>query len=219
VSYGGDDPTHWSHLIALLVLLSGVGFTCAGSTGGHENEEGQGVAHLTAHEAWEIAAFDSSIRSKVALELLPSWPIPDSRDGGFGYWFFYYGFYGPPPAVEFQVYPPSWRVWISGTDGSVSELERIQPENAGLQVEEGEPFATHSWPESWSVDDADRKRVELLTAYAEVIAVWANREGEPPSRDAAELSRFRERFLELTPPPLLPCYSTLGRDFFGWLGL
>jgi hypothetical protein len=154
----------------------------------------------------------------VALELIASWPIPGHRDGALGYSFFYYASFGPPPAKSFKLYPPSWVAWLLAADGSVHELRHTEPKEVGLDAKRGEPFATHCWPEHWTVEEADQKRKDLLAAYDAVVDFWEQR--RRPSRSETEmLENFRRRFLEITEPPLLPCYQALGREFFQWLGI
>jgi hypothetical protein len=169
-------------------------------------------------EIWHIASFDPAIRSKVALELLASWPIPDRRGASVGFWFFYYASFGPPPAKELSLYPPSWVVWIP-PDGSISELRRVRPQEVALSVREGEPFAKYSWPPNWTIEEVDKKRNDLLLAYDRALAAWEQSSGRPSPADGQLIADFRRRFLELTPAPLLPCYRALGSAFFAWIGL
>jgi hypothetical protein len=164
-------------------------------------------------ELWRIAAFDQSIHARVAWELLASWPIPVREDADLGYRFFYYAAFGPPPAKVYKLWPPSWIVHIA-TDGTVSGLRRITPQDAGLSVAEGEPFATFSWPSSWTVEEADRKREELLKSYDAAVSAWVT--DVPASAGGKPVADFRRRFLELTQSALLPCYRTLGNAFFPW---
>jgi hypothetical protein len=168
-------------------------------------------------EIWHIASFDQSIRSKVALELLASWPIPDRQGGSVGFWFFYYASFGPPPRKEFSLYPPSWVVWIA-PDGTISQLRRLRPPEVALSVPEGESFATYAWPSSWTIEESDEKRNGLLRAYAQAVVAWELRPSGPSPADGPLLVDFRRRFLELTPSPLLPCYRALGGAFFKWIG-
>jgi hypothetical protein len=175
------------------------------------------MVKLSVAEIRQIAWFDQTIREKVAIELLASWPIPEQGKNGVGFWFFYYASFGPPPAKEFKLYPPCWRVWISQDDGAISQLERIEPKHVGLDVKERQPFATHAWPRDWTLEVADRKRAELLEAYETVLPLWQKRKGE--QADLPEVADFRKRFLELTEPPLIPCYRALGKNFFAWLGV
>lgn len=169
-------------------------------------------------EIWHIASFDQTIRSRVAIELLTSWPIPARRGTSVGFWFFYYASFGPPPRKEFSLYPPSWIVWVA-QDGSISQLRRVQPHELALEVREGEPFATYAWPPSWTIEEADKKRNDLLLAYGKAVAAWEQRPGNPSPADGQLITDFRRRFLELTPAPLLPCYRALGSAFFTWIGL
>jgi hypothetical protein len=168
---------------------------------------------------WQIASFDPSIRGKVALELVASWPIPaGQRNAQLGYWFFYYAMFGPPPAPNQKVWPPSWKVWIDAQTGEISDLMGTTAREMGLEVPDGEPFATHVWPKDWTYEDAERKRQELLAAYDAVVRLWeklpASAVGSLP-----EVVRFRELFRDLTPGALMPCYKVLGPDFFRWVGL
>jgi hypothetical protein len=167
---------------------------------------------------WEIASFDRKIRAYVALELVASWPIPGHHDGALRYSFFYYASFGPPPAKSFKLYPPSWVVWILAADGSIHQLRHIQPKQIGLDGKPDEPFATHAWPPEWTVEEADQKRKDLLAAYDRVVAFW-EAQRRPTSSDTELLADFRRRFLEITPPALLPCYQLLGREFFQWTGI
>lgn len=174
---------------------------------------------MRAAEIWRIAYFDAGIRAKVANELLASRPIPARRDGELGFWFFYHASFGPPPAPVKQLYPPSWRVFIAADDGGVAQLEIVKPDDLGLPVPERQPFATHAWPSSWTLDEANRKREELLAAYDAAVPAWEawERAGGPaPGQDADD---FRARFLELVEPPYLPCYRALGPSFFRWAGV
>ncbi len=167
-------------------------------------------------EIWRTACFDKEIRAKIALEMLCSWPAPYRREGDLGYWFFYYGAFGPPPATAFKLYPPSWIVLIAA-DGGIAEPKRIRPGDVGLAAPEAEPFASHSWPTHWSIEEADRKRDELLAAYDVVVAAWEARPKRDSPSDDKLAEDFRHRFMELTPTALLPCYRALGQGFFQWV--
>ena len=181
--------------------------------------KGAPMSLLPVRNIWETAAFDEKIREKVALELVVSWPIAAHRDGHLGYWFFYYAMFGPPPAPQQKIWPPSWRVWIDGTTGAISDLRRTTAREAGLQdIPDGTPFTAHVWPKNWTVDEVDHKRVHLLAAYDRVIATW-NRKTAASGVNLPEVEQFKVAFQEITPPLLLPCYRTLGADFFRWLGL
>lgn len=177
------------------------------------------MARPSLREIWHIASFDRTIREKVAIELLTSWPIPDYRDGQLGYWFFYYASFGPPPAKEFKLFPPGWVVWIAASDGTISGPKRVIPQEVGLFAQEGESFATHNWPESWTMEMADQKREKLLKSYDNVVSIWEGKKGDYSAAALPEVADFRKRFAELTEPPLLVCYRTLGRSFFEWIGL
>ena len=172
----------------------------------------------TTQELWKIAWFDRTIRARVALELLASWPIPVGVTEQIQFRFFYYASFGPPPAKQFKLYPPCWEAWIAA-DGTVEKLHRIQPREAGLGAEQGQPFAAHSWPTDWTLEAADQKRVDLLAAYDRVIPLWLAREPTRAAAEARVVTDCRQRFLELTEPPLVPCYQALGRDFFDWIGI
>lgn len=172
------------------------------------------MARIPAAKIWQIASFDKQIRSRVALELLCSWPAPNFRAGSLGCWFFYYASFGPPPAKEFKLYPPSWTVWILASNGSVRDLKRVQPRDVGLTVKEGEPFAAYSWPKSLTSEIADRKRGELFERYDSLLPVLEARRTKLSGSELRDVEDFRSIFLELTPQPLLPCYKILGADFF-----
>lgn len=175
---------------------------------------------LSTSKIWQIASFDRRIRSKVALELICSWPAPAMRDRVFGAWFFYYTAFGPPPAKEFNLYPPSWVAWLRFSDGSVQDLRRVSPRDVGLLAKEGEPFATFSWPKNLSYDLAEKKRAELFDSYDAVLPrFWEASGNKPTSSGKLRIQDFQGLFLELTPSPLLPCYRTLAPEFFKWTQL
>jgi hypothetical protein len=100
-------------------------------------------------------------------------------------------------------------------DGRLGRPERVEPKVLGINAPPGEPFATHAWPATWTVDQANEKRRALLTAYDAVLPLWLQR----GSASAPSVVAFRRQFLELTEPPLLPAYLKLGADFFAWLGV
>src|SRR5262245_50552114 len=86
--------------------------------------EGPTMTLRTTQELWKIAWFDRTIRARVALELLASWPIPVRVTEQIQFRFFYYASFGPPPAKQFKLYPPCWEAWIAA-DGTVEKLHRI----------------------------------------------------------------------------------------------
>jgi hypothetical protein len=177
-------------------------------------EGGKTVSSSSTAAIWDVALADKSIRAVVALELLASWPIPVRVDGGHVYSFFYYACWGPPPAKEAKLWPPAWRVQIA-PDGTPGKPENVEPKVLGIDKPPGEPFATYAWPTSGSVDEADAKRNALLAGYDAVLPIWLAR----GPADQPPVVAFRKQFLELTEPPLLPVYLTMGPDFFTWLGV
>jgi len=176
------------------------------------------VTSLPVAKIWAIASFDARIRAKVALELTASWPIPSQRRMALGFWFFYYASFGPPPALRFTLYPPSWAVWIGAVNGSIWQLRRVRPTQVGLNVREGHPLGAHQWPRDWTIEIADRKREELFESYDNILPMWVRR-AERVQGVSAQIRAFRQSFLDLTQPALLPCYRALGESFFSWVGV
>jgi hypothetical protein len=172
------------------------------------------MAKLGTEAVYQVAFTHDSIRNVVARELLVSWPIPRRLAAGHAFAFFYYASWGPPPAKSSKLYPPQWRVEILA-NGTPGKPERVEPKVIGIAAPPGEPFATHAWPATWTVNQANDKRRALLAAYDAVLPIWLQR----GSSDAASVVAFRRQFLELTEPPLLPAYLSLGADFFAWVGI
>lgn len=178
------------------------------------------MKQITVHEAHQIALFDRSIRSVVAAEPVPSWPIP-LREAGEQRKFqvFYYSLYGPPPALVFTIYPPNYVAEIAA-DGTTTAPFRVTPEQIGLHgAVRGEPFATHAWPAEWTWQIGDAKRIALDEVFEAMVRLWVRdvKASSPAASDV--VAQFRQQFLELVEPPLLPCYRALGRPFFAWAGI
>jgi hypothetical protein len=179
---------------------------------------------LPVRRIWEIAYFDPQIRARVALELRASRPIPVHEQGSdpaprLMYRFFYFAAYGPPPAPRAKLWPPSWWVWIDAETGAIRGPEERVPQDFGIDGPRDQPFADHAWPKEWTWQDADRKREELLADYDRVVPLWDAAVRAGKAQPGAGPADFRARFLELTEPPLLPCYRLLGPDFFAWVGI
>jgi hypothetical protein len=193
------------------LALSGVELACAREAC---CKGSKAMSKLGTEAIFQVASTNDSIRNVVARELLVSWPIPRRIAAEHVFAFFYYASWGPPPAKSSKLYPPQWRVEIL-EDGRPGKPERVEPKALGIDAPPAEPFATHAWPATWTVDQASEKRRALLAAYDAVLPIWLQR----GSSSAPSVVAFRRQFLELTEPPLLPVYLTLGPDFFAWVGV
>jgi hypothetical protein len=172
----------------------------------------QTMSSVSVRSLYELASTGPSIRHEVPLELSASWPIPVRSGAVADFVFFYYRLSGPPAKPSFDVFPPVMTLRISANGEAGSPLNAA-PGTLGLHVASSHVLGTHSWPTSWSQGDMDSKVAALLTAYDRVIPIWLS--GGSPAD--ARVQEFRRQFLELTESVLLPCYRTLGPDFFAWL--
>jgi hypothetical protein len=173
---------------------------------------------LTVEQVWKIGNFSARIRKEVALELLASWPIPYVLpNGSIGFLFFYYASFGPPPAEEQQLYPPSWLARIGRENGSVEALNRIEPAEVDLYVPKGVPFAVHRWSPNVTLVETEKKRVTFLKEYEQVVTIWETASFKELPIGHPVIDSFREYFLQFTEPPYFPCYRKLSPVFFSWL--
>jgi len=157
------------------------------------------------------------IRSKVAIELRNSYPIP-IRDGDNYYWrAFYFSVFFSPPATQREIYPPGWSAALSA-DGHLMNVDKLAPVDYGLVADPDQPLGTHSYVELGREDGSPIDRVEhLLAAYDPVVAAWSTNEN--PETPAARNNRavFRRWFFGLAEPFFLPVYRRIGADFFDWI--
>lgn len=178
---------------------------------------------LKTAEINDILRFDDSIRSKIALEMTASLPIPlrqavNGRNVLFAQ-SFYFGRKYYPEFEKADLYPPSWKVRVNWQTGDVIDIEEKESDYFGVGRDRFTSFATVSYRSM--ADEANERQLgtvmerldRLLELYDTVVDQWML--GSAPARGSA--NQFQSLFTSLVEPPLLPVYRKLGSDFFGWI--
>jgi hypothetical protein len=170
-------------------------------------------------QAVQLARFDKKIRSKVALELQASWPVPLRARAKLQIGFFYYARWGPPPAQVDELYPPSWWAVISSDDGALLTLERRKPGDYGLAGPPDKPFAEHAFPSSWTPVLVRQMSDEVLSLLDTLSITWLSATTTDSPGVKVKKVRFNKLFPELAAPPMLVCYRAVSPEFYEWVGL
>jgi hypothetical protein len=167
----------------------------------------------------DILQFDDRIRDEIATEMTGSWPIPVKRDNHLHCLAFYFARSGLPPRMDFDLYPPTWLVEIDWESGVILSVKETEPKEFGLPGNRFQPFAKVSYVEmnkaaaQKNLGDVIHRATALAAAYDTLLPFWMeNRKPEPRL-----VGHFIGLFQSLTEPPLLPVYTRLGSEFFGWL--
>jgi hypothetical protein len=167
--------------------------------------------------AAEIGSLDPRIRSKVAVELESSWPIPTRVGPALELRFFYYARYGPPPAEYDDLYPPSWWAAISAETGKVLRVTKGRPSEFGIAGPPDKPFARHAFPTEWTPAAVATMKEQMLHLLDDIVAAWV--QGDNRREVATMKAHFAKLFVPLAAPPLIVCYRSVSRPFYDWVGI
>lgn len=172
---------------------------------------------MSAKQIYQKFNASREIRSKIAIELRNSYPVP-VRDGDGFYWrAFYFASFGRPPSTMRDIYAPQWSAALDA-DGRLLAVRKGTPADYGLDADPDEPFGSHSYVEQGGGLGPPVERVErLLAAYDPVVSAWlAGRDPDAPGQRSVR-DTFRQWFYSLAEPFFLPVYRGIGPDFFGWV--
>ena len=174
---------------------------------------------ITVAEAHQKANVDKLIRKKVALELGSSWPIPCSLHGKPALAFFYYASFGPPPAKQDDIYPPSWLVILETQGGTIASIEKKPVEFYGLSGPGDRPIGQHACPEAWTFEDVTAKKHALFGLTEGLLSAWL----EPRPAQQPEVDKWKKDyvalFTQLVPKFQVCCYKAVSPAFYNWVRL
>jgi hypothetical protein len=121
------------------------------------------------------------------------------------------------PGVN-RLAPPNQVVWLDPRNGALMAVSAVTPQSFGQQHPPREPLGEFRLPEGMTADNYLALRERLFQLYDLLHPVWV--EGLPKGDRApwqANAREFLQIFGQISEPPLIPYYYSLGKAYFDWL--
>lgn len=121
------------------------------------------------------------------------------------------------PGVN-RLAPPSQVVWLDPATGALIAVRAVTPQSFGRQDPPDEVLGEFRLPPGMTADNYLALRERLLQLYDRLFPVWAQ-SAKPPQDEAltAAAREFLQIFGQISEPPLIPYYYSLGLAYFDWV--
>ncbi|MCA0244622.1 MAG: hypothetical protein LCI02_27765 [Proteobacteria bacterium] len=121
------------------------------------------------------------------------------------------------PGVN-RLAPPSQVVWLDPKSGALIAVRAVTPQSFGRQDPPREVLGEFRLPPGMTADQYLALRERLFQLYDLLFPVWV----QPSSQQdkvllQASAREFLQIFGQISEPPLIPYYHSLGRVYFDWV--
>lgn len=114
--------------------------------------------------------------------------------------------------------PPNQMVWLDPTTGDLLALKPVTPQSFGQQHPPREPLGEFRLPPGMTADQYLALRERLFQLYDLLFPPWAqNLPPQEPAHLQGAAREFLQIFGQISEPPLIPYYYTLGVAYFDWV--
>lgn len=114
--------------------------------------------------------------------------------------------------------PPSQVVWLDPRTGALIAVRTVTPQSFGQQHSPNEPLGEFRLPPGMTADNYLALRERLFQLYDLLFPAWVQPSAQ---QDKALLQASAREFLQIfgqiSEPPLIPYYHSLGLAYFDWV--
>lgn len=121
------------------------------------------------------------------------------------------------PGVN-RLAPPNQVVWLDPKTGALIAVRAVTPQSFGQQHPPREVLGEFRLPPGMTADNYLALRERLFQLYDLLFPAWAQPASQPDKALLQASAReFLQIFGQISEPPLLPYYHSLGRSYFDWV--
>jgi hypothetical protein len=121
------------------------------------------------------------------------------------------------PGVN-RLAPPDQVVWLDPHSGALIAVRAVTPQSFGRQDPPREVLGEFRLPPGMTADNYLALRERLFELYDRLFPLWT-RSTTPPQDEVLQATarEFLQIFGQISEPPLIPYYYSLGVAFFDWV--
>jgi len=122
------------------------------------------------------------------------------------------------PGVN-RLAPPNQVVWLDPKSGALIAVRLVTPQSFGRQDPPREPLGEFRLPPGMTADHYLALRERLFQLYDLLFPAWAQLSPQPQDKALLQASarEFLQIFGQISEPPLIPYYYSLGLAYFDWV--